>query len=106
MPISHQTTLTVVTARRLTAKSLYKLIFLSGLIPGAFFFFILGISAANGAETLRLNDAYVTGPSALLLSAILFIPFLAAASALLWLLAAPGLFFWSLFRSIQLEFKE
>lgn len=94
-----------VTARRITAKSLYKLIFLSGLIPGAIFFFFIGITAANGAENLRFNGEYVTGLPALFLSILLYVPMLAIWSAMLWLIAAPGLLLYSFWKPIELKFK-
>ena len=96
---------TRITARRLTAKSLFKLIFISGLIPSCLFFAGIGLSAAAGAQTLQLNGHYLTGPTALIAALLLWLPCLGLFSALLWLFAAPGLFLWSLFKPIHLEFK-
>lgn len=96
---------TRITARRLTAKSLFKLIFISGLIPSGLFFAGIGLSAAAGAQTLQMNGEYLTGPSALFIALLLWLPCLSLFTAILWLFAAPGLFIWSLFKPIQLEFK-
>lgn len=97
---------TRITARRLTAKSLFKLIGISGLIPSGCFFLFIGLSAAGGAQTLQLNGHYLTGPNALFAALALWLPCLALFSALLWLCAAPGLFFWSLLKPIELEFRD
>jgi hypothetical protein len=98
--------LVTVTAKRITAKSLFKLIFVSGLIPGAVFFLLIGISAANGSsDALRINGESITGTKAIFYAIGLYLPALVGFSAMTWLIAAPGLFLYSLWKPITLDFK-
>lgn len=93
-------------AKKLKKASLFKLIFVSTLIPMGLFFLLCGIAAAFGASTVTLNGASQTGWQGLLAAVIMFPFFVLIFSGLTWIFAALGLWMYSWFRDIEIEVVE
>lgn len=95
-----------VIAKKISKKSLFKLL-LVGFTTGLTSFSLLcGIAAIFGAETIQWNGVYRTGIEGLVYS-IFMGPVLGVVFAcLIWLFLAPGLWFYSFFRPLKLSFKN
>ena len=95
-----------IVAKKISKKSLFKLLFV-GLTSGLSVFAILcGIAALFGAETIQWNGVHRTGIEGLLYGLIMG-PFLGLLFAcFMWLFITPGLWFYSFFRPIRVSFKD
>jgi hypothetical protein len=95
-----------IVAKKISKKSLFKLLFI-GLTTGlSMFAIICGIAAFFGAETVQWNGIHRTGIEGLIYGFIMgpFLGFLFA--CVMWLLIAPGLWVYSFFRPIKVVFKD
>jgi hypothetical protein len=90
-------------ARRLANGSLFKLIFVGASISLLPFFILCGIASIFGANTVRLNDAPVTGPVGLMAALVMYPVFALGFSCVAWLIGAFGLWIYSKFRFLELE---
>lgn len=95
-----------IVAKKISKKSLFKLLFI-GLTTGLSMFAILcGIAAFFGAETVQWNGVHRTGIEGLIYGFIMG-PFLGLLfSCVMWLLITPGLWVYSFFRPIKVTFKD
>ncbi|RMA77495.1 hypothetical protein [Umboniibacter marinipuniceus] len=94
-----------ITAKKLTKGSVFKIYFLG--LAGGFFvlFFIFGISAIFGAETVKLEGQPVTGIMGFV-TAMLMWPFFSFFFAgFMWLISILGLWLYSLIKPITISFK-
>ena len=95
-----------ITAKKLTKGSIFKIYFL-GLAGGFFFlFFIFGISAIFGAETVKWEEQPITGFKGFIAAMLMwpFFSFFFAGS--MWLISLLGLWLYSLIRPITISFKD
>ena len=95
-----------IVAKKISKKSLFKLLFI-GLTTGLSMFAILcGIAAFFGAETVQWNGVHRTGIEGLIYGFIMG-PFLGLLfSCVMWLQITPGLWVYSFFRPIKVTFKD
>jgi hypothetical protein len=93
-------------AKKLRKSSLFKLIFFSQIVPLAIFMLFCGILAFTGADTVKVNDTPVTGVGGFIAALIMYPVFLLLFSSFIWMGSAFGLWTFSWFRNIQLEFVE
>jgi|TARA_B110000114_G_C15045709_1_gene379052 hypothetical protein len=95
-----------IVAKKISKKSLFKLLFI-GLTAGlSVFAIICGIAAFFGAETIQWNGVQRTGVEGLLYGLIMG-PFLGLLFAcFMWLFITPGLWVYSFFRPIRVTFKH
>ncbi len=89
--------------KKLKKKSLFKLIFVSMLIPMGLFCLFCGIAAVFGASTVTLNGEYQTGWQGLIAALVMFPFFVVIATCFTWLGAALGLWMYSWFKEIEIE---
>jgi uncharacterized protein involved in cysteine biosynthesis len=92
--------------KKLKKKSLFKLIFVSMLIPMGLFFLLCGIAAVFGASTVTLNGEYRTGWQGLVAALVMFPFFIVIASCFTWVGAALGLWIYSWFKEIEIEIVD
>jgi hypothetical protein len=93
-------------ARRLANGSLFKLIFVGASISLLPFFIFCGIASIFGANTVRLNDAPITGPVGLVAALIMYPVFALLFSCAAWLIGAFGLWIYSKFRWLEIELVD
>lgn len=93
-------------AKKLRKSSLFKLIFISSAIPFGLFFLLCGVAAVFGAETVTWYDKPVTGIKGLFVALLLYPFFIAFLSCFTWIGAAVGLWAYSWFSEIELEFVD
>ena len=93
-------------ARKLTKGSLFKVLFIG--FATSFFPFILicGIASLFGASTVTVNDRPVTGIMGLVAALIMYPIFCLIFPSMMWLGYAFGLWVYSWFRKIEIEFVE
>ena len=89
--------------KKLKKKSLFKLIFVSMLIPMGLFCLLCGTAAAFGASTVTLNGQYQTGWQGLLAALVMFPFFVLIFSGFTWMFAALGLWMYSWIKEIEVE---
>ena len=95
-----------VTAKSITAKSLFKILFNSVGIGFFLLFVVFGIFALLGFETFKYNGEHVTGIFGLI-GAIVSGSILAVLlPCLLWLVGVVGIFVNSLFGNLTIKFKD
>lgn len=93
-------------ARKLTKKSLFKVILISYAIPFFIFFLICGISSIFGANTVRWNNETIVGSKGFFAALAMYPFFCLLFSGLSWLGSAFGLWVYSKFKKLELEFVE
>jgi|GEM_PF-3990564 len=93
-------------AKRIKSRSLYKLVLFSMLIPIGLLFIFCGIVAFCGGDTVNINGKPVTGIYGLISSIAIAPFFILICASISWFSAVIGLFMFSLFRNIELEFVE
>jgi len=95
-----------VVAKKISKKSLFKLLTI-GFTSGISVFAILcGIAAFFGSETVEWNGVYKTGIEGFIYS-LLIGPVLGFFSAcFIWLFTVFGLWIYSFFRPIKITFKD
>lgn len=94
-----------ITARKISKGSVFKIYFLG--LAGGFFvlFFIFGISAIFGAETVKWEEQPITGIKGFI-AAMLMWPFFSFFFAgFMWLISILGLWLYSLIKPITISFK-
>ena len=70
------------------------------------FLLLCGIAAYFGAETVKVNNANVTGVKGLVSAIVMYPLFLILFSFFAWIGSALGLWMYSWFRKIELEFVD
>jgi hypothetical protein len=95
-----------VRARKLTKKSLFKLLFIGFAIPLFPFVLLCGIASIFGAGTVTVNNQPVTGIMGLVAALIMYPIFCIIFPAIMWVGCAIGLWVYSKFRNIEVEFIE
>ena len=93
-------------AKKLTKKSLFKLILFSSTVPIGLFFLLCGIASIFGAETVKWNGQPVIGFEGFLAALLMYPFFIFFFTAFSWVGAAMGLWMYSWFREIELEFVD
>lgn len=95
-----------ISAKNISKKSLFKLLFQSigfGLMA---FSFLMGIFALFGFETVAWNDEYFTGIQGLLLSLPLGLFVGLIFTCFMWLIGILGLWINSYFKGVTIIFKN
>jgi hypothetical protein len=92
--------------KKLKKKSLFKLIFVSMVIPMGLFCLFCGIAAVFGASTVTLNGEYQTGWKGLVAGLVMFPFFVVIATCFTWIGAALGLWTYSWFKEIEIELVD
>jgi len=92
--------------KRLSGKSLFKLLFIGISVPMAIFIIICGIASLFGAHTVRWNYEPVTGAMGLVASLMMAPFFCIFFAGLMWIFFELGLWVYSWFRTIELELVE
>ncbi len=95
-----------VIAKKISKKSLFKLLFIGFTVGLTIFSLLCGIAAIFGAETVQWNGVYRTGFEGLLYS-IFMGPVLGIVfSCVIWLFLVPGLWIYSFFQPLKVSFKN
>lgn len=95
-----------VTFRKISKRSLFKLL-AAGFFPTFFVVFtIFGIAALLGADTVKWNDVPVHGIAGFLLSWVFCFVFSLFTTVFNWLICIFGLWLFSFRRNLTLTFKE
>jgi hypothetical protein len=93
-------------ARKLTKKSLFKLILISYSIPFFLFFLLCGIASIFGAETVKWNKEPITGIMGLFAALLMYPIFCLVFSCFAWVASAFGLWVYSKFKKLDIEFVD
>lgn len=93
-------------AKKLSKGSLFKLIFIGFCVPLVPFILLCGIASVFGAATITVNDRPVTGIMGLITSVIMCPIFCFLFTSIVWVMFAFGLWIYSKFRKIELEFAD
>ncbi len=93
-------------AKKLKKKSLFKLILASSFIPMGLFFLLCGIASVFGAETVEVNNQPLTGIKGFLAALSMYPFFVLFFSAFIWIGGALGLWMYSWFWKVELEFVD
>lgn len=93
-------------ARKMTKGSLLKILFIGHAITLIPFTLVCGIASAFGAHTITVNDKYLTSSEGLIASLLLGPLFCLLFTVAGWLIFAIGLWMYSLFSPIELEFID
>ena len=93
-------------AKKLSKGSLFKLIFIGFSIPLLPFMILCGIASIFGADTVKVGNKPITGIMGLIASLIMYPIFCIIFSSMMWLSSALGLWIYSMFRKIELEFLD
>ena len=93
-----------VRAKKLTKASLFKLLFIGFAIPLFPFMLACGIASAFGANTVTVNNRSVTGIMGLVAALIMYPIFCVIFPSVMWVGYAIGLWVYSKFRKIEVEF--
>lgn len=95
-----------ITAKKISKGSVFKIYFLG--LAGGFFvlFFIFGVSAIFGAETVKWEEQPITGIMGFI-TAMLMWPFFSFFFAgFMWLISILGLWLYSFIKPITISFKD
>ncbi len=93
-------------AKKLSKGSLFKLIFIGFSLSLLPFILLCGIASIFGAHTIRVNNKAITGIMGLAASLILYPISCIIFSSITWVGCALGLWIYSKFRKIELEFSD
>ena len=95
-----------VLAKKISKKSLFKILFMGSLFGMGTFTVLCGIAAFFGAETVNWNGEVRTGLEGLLYG-ILMAPFMAILfSCVMWCFLAFGLWVYSFFGTLNIAYTE
>lgn len=95
-----------VIAKKISKKSLFKILFIGFTTGLTIFSLLCGIAAIFGAETIQWNGIYRTGIEGLIYS-IFMGPVLGIVfSCVIWLFIVPGLWIYSFFQPLKVSFKN
>ncbi len=92
--------------RKLSKATVFKIYFIGIGISAMTVTVLSGIAAIFGAETVNWNGEQVTGFSALIYGPLIGAMFTIFASLFCWVLSLFGLWVYSFFRPLSLEFIE
>ncbi len=93
-------------AKKISKKSLFKLLFVGFSAGFSVFSLLCGIAAIFGAETIQLNGVYRTGIEGLVYSVFMGPVFGVLFACLIWLFLVPGLWIYSFFQPLKISFKN
>ncbi|NOY70473.1 MAG: hypothetical protein GXP53_13480 [Deltaproteobacteria bacterium] len=93
-------------ARKMTKGSLFKLIFIGFGMPLFPLMLIYGIASLFGAHTVTVNHVPVTGIMGLFSMLLIYPVFCFVFSGMIWVCFALGLWIYSMFGKIELEFVD
>ena len=93
-------------AKKLKKRSLFKLILVSFAVPMGLFFLLCGIASIFGVETVKWNEQPVIGIKGFLAALLMYPFFIFFFAAFSWIGAVMGLWMYSWFRKIELEFVD
>ena len=93
-------------AKKLSKGSLFKIIFIGLSISFFPFILLCGIASIFGAPTVTVNHQPVTGIMGLAASLIMYPIFCILFSSIMWISIALGLWIYSMFQKIELEFSD
>ena len=93
-------------AKKLSKGSLFKLIFIGFSVPLLPFFLLCGIASFFGANTVKVGNKPITGIMGLIVSLIMYPIFCITFSSIMWVGSALGLWIYSMFWKIELEFSD
>jgi hypothetical protein len=93
-------------AKKLTKGSLFRLIFISSFIPMGLFFLFCGLAAIGGAATVKWNNEAVTGGKGFGAALLMYPFFMGFFTVFTWIPTALGLWIYSWFKPLNLEFVE
>ena len=93
-----------VRAKKMTKSSLFRLLFIGFAIPLFPFMLACGIASAFGANTVTVNNRPVTGIMGLVAALIMYPFFCVIFPSIIWVGCAIGLWVYSKFRKINVEF--
>lgn len=95
-----------VVAKKISKKSLFKLLTIGFTVGISVFAILCGIAAFFGSESVEWNGVYKTGIEGFIYS-LLIGPVLGFFSAcFIWLFTVFGLWIYSFFRPIKITFKD
>ncbi|GFD90464.1 hypothetical protein KUL152_26900 [Tenacibaculum sp. KUL152] len=95
-----------VVAKKISKKSLFKILFIGAFLGFAVFFIGCGIGAFFGLESVRWNNEPVFGVSGFLLALAMWPFFTFFLSLFIWLFCILGLWVYSFFKPIKVTFKQ
>ncbi len=95
-----------INAKKIKKGSLFKLILVSMVVPTGLFFLLCGLASVFGSETVKWNNEPVTGINGLFAAIAMYPFFVVILTAILWVGAAIGLWAYSWFKNLELEFVE
>jgi hypothetical protein len=95
---------TTITVKRLRSATVFKLLLIGNLVFLLPLSLLAGVLSMFGASTIIWNDQVVTGLPALLVSPLSGALFALVFSVLGWVSVFIGLWIYSAFRPLQLEF--
>ncbi len=94
----------VIKVERLRAGALFKLIFIGNILFFVAFSALMGILSFFGAATVTWNDQPVTGVAGLISAPFIGVFIALILSAFQWIFMFTGLWLYSKFRNIELEY--
>ncbi len=95
-----------ITIKKISKRSLFKLLFIGFSLSFFVFFLICGIASIFGAETVKWEETPVTGITGLLLALAMWPIFSFCLTLFMWSFVAFGLWIYSLVKPLNLVFKE
>ncbi|EGU44309.1 hypothetical protein A3712_07990 [Vibrio sp. HI00D65] len=95
-----------ITVKKISKRSLFKMLFIGFSLSFFVFFLICGVASIFGAETVKWEQTPVTGLSGLLLALAMWPMFSLFLTLFMWCFAAFGLWIFSLVKPLKLVFKE
>jgi len=93
-------------ARKLANGSLFKLLIIGHSATLLLFTLICSVASVFGKLTVKMNGEPVTGIVGLIAALVLYSFFCISFSAVLWVIHATGLWIYSIFWRIELEFVD
>jgi len=94
-----------ITAKKISKGSVFKIYFLG--LAGGFFvlFFIFGVSAIFGAETVKWEEQPITGIMGFIIAMLMWPFFSFFFAGFMWLISILGLWLYSFIKPITISFK-
>lgn len=95
-----------VVAKKISKRSLFKILFIGTTFGFAVFFIGCGIGALFGLESVHWDDEPVTGVLGLIVAFAMWPFFTFFMSLFIWLFCILGLWLYSFFKPIKVTFKQ
>ena len=95
----------IIQAQKISKKSFLKLLFVAFSLGFFFFFLLCGIAAVFGAQTVTYEGAPVTGIKGLIATLFMWPIFSIVFTGFMWLIGVLGLWVYSFFSPIEIQFK-